>query len=413
MKLAFLTYNRDPSIPDIDNDGCPVTVRQYALKLETFGHEIDIYANKIFPSKESSLYLKNKFRKQKEGSVKIGKLTKVIRVPIHQPAFAKSPLLSKELADIPEIVESIACMDFFRDKKLFEYDVVCLFHPLASFGPLLCGLTPLDKTVLFPMLLSDEYKKYQSVSSIYEELETFALKSVRCIFSCSDSERTRIMKKGISASAVKVILRGFDDVVFSHHVKERNRTNNNSIKMICVGSIKPQKQQLQFVEIVSRLKENGFNPIVTIVGGNKNFIKEEYKAYYESIINKIKECNLQDHFIFTGSITPTQIAEQFRINDLAVFPSIGESFGKAALEAICSGIPTILNGSVDAYKDFAKQGENALFYRVTGKACVDQIQRIVLDPIRYTALSRCGAKTGKKFGWQTVSLELEKQLLRI
>ena len=413
MKIAFLTYNRDPSIPAVDNDGCPVTVRHYALGLGKLGHHIDIYVNKISPTSRSSLYLKKKFKEQGETLVNLAENIDVIRVNINQLPFSKDIFSTQAVADIPEIVESITNVDFFRDKKLFVYDVVCIFHPLASFGPLFLGVTPLQKTVLFPMLLSDEYKKYQSVSNIYEELETLALKSVHSVFSCSNSERELIVNKGIKSKSVKVIHRGFDDAVFFHQLKSSISSQNKIIKIICVGSIKPQKQQAQLVDVAKFLKKGGFSPVITIVGENQNFIKDEYKSYYKSILNDIRVSGLENSFVFTGSISPSKIAELFRVNDIAVFPSLGESFGKAALEAICSGIPTILNDKVSAYKDFATNNKNALFYKSTAKACFELIQRIIINPTLYSRLSHNGTQTAKKFRWKNVVLNLEKQLLKI
>lgn len=81
MKIAFLSYNRDPSIPDIDNDGCPVIVRNYAIELGKLDHSIDIFVNKVVPNGDSSDYLKTKFKAQNEDEVKVAENVKVIRIP--------------------------------------------------------------------------------------------------------------------------------------------------------------------------------------------------------------------------------------------------------------------------------------------------------------------------------------------
>lgn len=413
MKIAFLSYNRDPSIPVIDNDGCPVTVRHYALGLGKLGHTVDIFANRVFPVLDNNSYLKIKFNEQREDVVNLCKNVTVTRVPAKQFLLTKEVTLTPSTADMPEIAESVVNVEFFKDRKLFAYDVVCIFHPLTSFGHILSGTVPLNKTILFPMLLSDEYKKYQSVSIIYEDMETLALKSVRMVFSCSENERETILNKGIEPEFVKVIYRGFDDTVFSHQEKDGFANKDGIIRIVCVGSIKPQKQQTQLIEIAKKLKNTGFNPIVTIVGENQSFVKDEYKLYYESILSTINALNLENNFVFTGGVSPSRIAELFKTNDIAVFPSVSESFGKAALEAICTGIPTILNDEVAAYKDFAQNGKNALFYKSTTESCVDLIQKVIATPSLYSQLSRAGSSTGKRFGWANVTSQLEKQLLNI
>ena len=129
MKIAFLTYNRDPSIPTIDNDGCPVTVRHYALGLGELGHRVDIYVNKISPTSGSSLYLKKKFKEQGETLVHLAKNIDVIRVNINQLPFSKDIFSTQVVADIPEIVESITNVDFLETKNCSYTMLFVYFTP--------------------------------------------------------------------------------------------------------------------------------------------------------------------------------------------------------------------------------------------------------------------------------------------
>lgn len=412
MKIAFLSYNRDPSIPHIDNDGCPVTVRHYALELGKLGNKVHIFANNIKPDKRSSAYLRKKFKAQSEHTVQIGKNVTVIRIPAKKYS-SSNHALPRESADIPEIAESFANAEYFQDGKLFQYDAVCFFHPLSIFGPLVLGYTPLEKTVIFPMLLSDEYKKYQSVSRVYEEMELFSLQKVRFVFSSSTSEKDVLNRKGLKNGSVKVIFRGFDNHVFVHRQKTYRLSAEKDIRIISVGSLKSQKQQLQLVEITKLLRKDGYRPHITIVGEHAQFIKPEYESYYNLIQRKIKSAQLESNFTFTGALDSRQIAGLFNEQDLGVYCSVSESFGKAALESICAGVPTILNTEVDAYKDFAQGGVNALFYDSSAVSCVKEIKKIIADPALYSKISKNGNKTSASFSWQNVSLQLETYLKQI
>lgn len=411
MRIAFLAYNRDPSIPHIDNDGCPVTVRYYALELGKLGHEIDIFTNKVSPNTRSSNYLKEKFVAQAKDTVSLEKNVKVIRIPAKNFS-TNNTFLPKELAEIPEIAESFSNAGFFEDEKLHSYDAVCFFHPLSSFGPLVLGYVLTKNSVLFPMLLSDEYKKYQSVSKIYEEFEDFSLKTVRSVFACSTYEQELILAKGVDATSVEVVHRGFDNSIYTH--RQRNLpTDLQKVRIISIGSIKPQKQQLQLIEVAKILKGDGYNPQITIVGENRKFIKNEYESYYKLILKEIKSAGLEQSFIFTGALGPDEIAALLKENDLGVYCSVGESFGKAALESICSGLPTILNTKVDAYRDFAKDGVNALFYDSTAPSCTKMIERILKNENLYRNISEGGRETAISFSWKNVSLQLEAALKEI
>lgn len=411
MKIAFLAYNKDPSILHIDNDGCPFTVLYYALELGKLGHKIDIFTNRVFPNIRSSNYLKDKFIVQAKDIISLRKNVKVIRVPAKSFSI-NNTFLPKELAEIPEIAESFSNAVCFEDEKLDGYDIVCFFHPLSSFGPLVLGYASTKKSVLFPMLLSDEYKKYQSVSKIYEEFEDFSLKTVRSVFACSTYEQKLILAKGVDASSVKVIHRGFDNSIYIHRQRSL-ATDLQKVRIITIGSIKPQKQQLQLVEVAKILKGDGYDPRITIVGENKKFIKNEYKLYYKLILKEIKSAGLEHNFIFTGFLGSDEIAALLNENDLGVYCSVGESFGKAALESICSGLPTILNTKVDAYRDFAKDGVNALFYDSTASSCAKTIERILTNENLYRNISEGGREMAILFSWKNVSLQLEAALKEI
>lgn len=410
MKIAFLTYNRDPSIPQIDNDGCPVTARNYALQLSQKGHFIDIYVNRVIPTEESPQYIKNKFQHQQDDVLSINKKITIFRVSVNRPTSTNIPENS-ELSDFSEIIESVTASDYFNDRKLDQYDVVCVFHPMTMIGLLFKGYVPLKKTILFPMLLSDEYKKYQFVSKLYIDLETYILKEVGTIYSSSNEEKAHILKKGVSETKVTVIPRGFDNKTFVHNI-HKGISTENIIKIVCVGSIRPQKRQDRLINVVLLLKQKGYQVEVSIIGDNKNFVKDEYIEYYNKILNEISKHDLTDNFIFTGSLTSKEISEYFKKSDIAIFPSMAESFGKAALESICSGVPTILCENVFAYESFAQNNLNAVMSEDSPDAYTNAIIKLVTDPDLYFLLSKNGLNTNNEFGWDRMSDILMENLLR-
>jgi glycosyltransferase involved in cell wall biosynthesis len=412
MRIAFLSYNRDPSIPHIDNDGCPVTVRNYAIELGNRGHAVDVYANRVLPTAISSAYIKSKYSEQKESEVTLSKNVRVVRVPARQYPV-QSVRLPDKLADVPEIAESFASAGYFQDGKLHEYDVVCFFHPLSSFGVISQGLAPVERSVIFPMLLSSEYKKYQSVSRIYEAWESFALTTVQAVFSSSKAERDSLRVIGVNNDALKLVHRGYDSTVFRYNQKSNSLSRGKTLRIVSVGAIRPQKNYEQLLEVIKILKASGYNPNVTIVGDNEHFIKKEYKEYYEHLLTLVNTYNLENLVRFAGALEPTDISTLMQHSDVGVFCSTSESFGKAALEAICSGVPTVLSEEVLAYREFAEDEVNALLYAGTAESCFDSIQRLVEDAMLYKRLSTRGATVAAAFSWQSVTSILETLLCKI
>ena len=61
------------------------------------------------------------------------------------------------------------------------------------------NLLPCDKSVLFPMLLSDEYRKFQSVSDMYIALEQALLERCGRVSVASVAERDVLKRRGLPA----------------------------------------------------------------------------------------------------------------------------------------------------------------------------------------------------------------------
>jgi len=171
-------------------------------------------------------------------------------------------------------------------------------------GVLLGGLSSPSKTVLFPMLLSDEYKKYQEVSEVYCDLEQKVLEMAKAILSGSEEEMKTLESKGINESKLYLVGRGYDDSIFKGRIRNSMVEKQDKVVISCIGSIRPQKNQLQLVEIAQLLVKNGFNPIVNIIGDNQNFPNSNHKKYYESILKEINRLGLKKNFNFKGYMKP-------------------------------------------------------------------------------------------------------------
>lgn len=409
MKLAFLTYNRDPAIPEVDNDGNPITVRNYSYWLSKWGNTIDIYVNRVIPDGSSGEYIKKKFLLQKSDSIDLFQGVKVIR--INTPDLtAKELCKSPELQEIPEITQSILSAEFFKKNQLSEYDLICVFHPLTSFGVIFRDFLPLNNTLLFPMLLSDEYLKFGSVSPIYIQLEQVVLEKVSKIFCTSHSEEGTLISRKIDKSKIRVIPRGIDLNSFEFIAKTLT-DNKKNLNLITVGSIRPQKRQHILINTVKILLSKGIDVNLKIVGEDKFFTKLEYKKYYEDIQSEIVKHGLSTKIKFTGSVDPKELSHLLNTSDIALFPSISESFGKAALESICVGTPTILAKECLAYSDFAIDAKNALLVPSASESMSNSILKLLGNKELYSKISSEGANTREKFSWEIVSDTLHHFLL--
>ena len=403
MRLAFLS-NKDPSIPEIDSDGGAVTVRHYAIELAKIGYDIDVFTPKLALENTRNDYEENKARAQSDNIVTLESKINVFRLPIRQ--VNRGIFKKEEIKDLPGILESFLFADSFERERLKHYDLINLFHPLTGFGVLGREMIDLDRTILFPMLLSEYYLKYQFVSGIYCDLENSLLSQVGHISSPSQDEVKTLIKKGISRKKINIVHRGINRDIFTHKIREES-IPYGTVKIVCTNAIRPQKGQHQLVYTARLLKDRGLNPEILFVGENKRFYKPEHEEYYLNLLRLAENLEVKSNVKFLGAAEPQKIAEILKSSHLAVFPSETESFGKAPLEAIATGTPTILGDDVPAYREFARNGINAIFVKRTPEAFADTIRFLMTDKDKYLKLNRSSVGLNIQFSWEKVTSDLD------
>lgn len=409
MKIAFMAHNKDPSVPWIDSDGGALTIRHFALELAKLGNEITIYVNRPPLKAEPSSHRKQKHTAQAEEEVVLEKSIVVKRIDL--PAYNNS-LFEKtiEAADFPEILDSLAVSHRITFTTLLQYDRILFFHPLS-----VMGFQCLERfgelwSALFPMLLSEEYKKYLKVTDLYVELEQLALQSVRRIFVASSDEADQLISRGIGVSKIVRIGRGVDREVFFPLIRSA-LPRDRSIRIVTVGAIRPSKGQLILVRMLRLLRDSGVQATLAIVGEKRRFDAKENMNYFASILMEIENLDLKSYVDFLSAVPNKDVAVILRSSDLAVFPSVAESFGKAALEAVLTGTPTIVNASVRSYLDFITPNVNALAVENTSECYADAVIRLLNDVDAYTRLSRKGAMLHDKLTWENAGIALHRALL--
>lgn len=404
MKIAFMAHNRDPAIPEIDSDGGPVTIRNIAFQLANNGHTIDIYTNRFAPDQDSSDFWIARYAAQTSDTVSLTPYITVNRIDIPIPD-EKLFKRTRQAQDFPEILTSLAVSHCLSLEKLLCYDRVLFFHPLSIIGYVcLKGFSQL-RSALFPMLISEEYKKYLSVTDLYIELEQLALESVRCVFSASRSEADQIAARGIPMEKVVIVPRGIDKTFFYPRI--RHAPSSGLLELLSIGSFRESKRQLLLVRVLSMLRTAGIDARLTFIGENLKFYTSENLGYYSNLVAAIKDSELDDYVVFKGSRSSGEVADSLRSCHIGLFPSIAESFGKAALESITTGTPTVLSDAVSAYHDFVYPSINVLTASDKASDWIHAIKLLLSNKNMYHQLSVKGAELNELMTWDRVGKIIE------
>jgi len=109
--------------------------------------------------------------------------------------------------------------------------------------------------------------------------------------------------------------------------------------ILTVGRVSPVKDYDSFIEALALLYRSGFRNFQAQVIGSA---PEQHSSYLSRIITKTEKLGLGKRVRFLGWKPPTQIASYLRNADVFVNMQEKGGKGKSVLEAMASGLPTIL-----------------------------------------------------------------------
>ena len=120
-------------------------------------------------------------------------------------------------------------------------------------------------------------------------------------------------------------------------MKQRRKLGMSDDCMVIghVGSLTPIKNHVFLLRIFDKFHRMHPKSCLVLVGDG--FLKEK-------LDKQIRLLNLQDHIYFLGDID--NVNEVLNMFDIFVFPSIGEGFSMATLEAQCNGIPCLVSDTL-------------------------------------------------------------------
>ncbi len=119
----------------------------------------------------------------------------------------------------------------------------------------------------------------------------------------------------------------------------------------CVSRLEPGKNCQTLLEAFAKLDIP--NKRLVLVGDGSQ------RAALEQLAQQL---GVADITTFKGALPREQLPEVLSDFSVFVFPSLRESFGLVAVEALACGVPVIANAQLHAAQEYLKEGENGYFY---------------------------------------------------
>lgn len=189
--------------------------------------------------------------------------------------------------------------------------------------------------------------------------------------------------QAITPSAV-VIPNGVDPQEFGPRAPQRS-------VVLAVGRLVPQKGFDVLLEAAAdpRLADTCF----VIAGDGPDRVSLEHRA---------EALGVSDRVSFAGRAARAQLVQLFSDAAAFAFPSRGEAFGMALLEAMAAGVPSVAT-TVGGIPEFARDGENALLVPPDAPApLADALVRVLQDGPLADRLAANGRATADALAWNGI-----------
>jgi glycosyltransferase involved in cell wall biosynthesis len=169
---------------------------------------------------------------------------------------------------------------------------------------------------------------------------------------------------------------------------------DRALTIVSVMRLAPRKRPLQLLKMVRKVREQvgtGTPFRVVIVGdGPECSSLERYLRAHE----------LESVVQLVGRLTRGEIRGVFASADVFVAPANLESFGIAALEARCAGLPVVAKART-GIREFVEHGREGLLAR-SDRDMVDQIVRLIRDRELRLVIQKHNRETASPVDWSDV-----------
>lgn len=251
-------------------------------------------------------------------------------------AFSRVNALKKILKEInPDIIHVRsrvpAWLIYFANKKL-NIKVVSTVHGFNSVG-----------------FYSSIMQKSDAVICVSNSIKEYIQKHYQ-----TSENKITVIPRGIDLKLFNP--KNIDETFIENFKKEFNLKDKFVVSS--VGRVTQLKDYETFIKAILLVKKEIPNIVGLIVGG----VRSDKENYLNSLKSLIKELNLEENIIFTGS--QSKIEQIYALSDVVISSSKKpESFGRAVAEAICMNKPVIATNH-GGVKDIIIENVNGFFFEV-------------------------------------------------
>ncbi|MEO8502122.1 MAG: glycosyltransferase family 1 protein [Vicinamibacteria bacterium] len=202
-----------------------------------------------------------------------------------------------------------------------------------------------------------------------------------------------------AAGKTEVVFHGPDDDLPRGPTRSGGRSAlglaGDASYVITVGTVLRRRNVSTLVRAVARLREQGSNVRLGVIGENRSHPFEDVAGLGRSL-------GCESAIQLTGFVSDEEVARHYAAADVALFLSEYEGFGLPALEAMSRGVPVIIADRGSLNEMFAP---GALVVEPEERAVAEALSRVLGDPAMAEQLRVRGRERAGTFSWERAASE--------
>ncbi|MEJ5346736.1 MAG: glycosyltransferase family 4 protein [Chloroflexus sp.] len=188
-------------------------------------------------------------------------------------------------------------------------------------------------------------------------------------------------------------------IIATHHGLDPERPI-----IVSLNRLHPFKGIAYLVEAVPTIRAAGLAPQVVIVGPNRS--TPRFGDYGEFLRRRAQALGVAADVIFTGAIPHHDARTYLAGADVAVVPSVAESFSRVVIEACAVGTPPVVTRTTGASAYVAAAQAGIVVEPRSGPAIGEAIVSLLKDRAVWQAYSARAAALAPQFSSQRIATEL-------
>lgn len=170
---------------------------------------------------------------------------------------------------------------------------------------------------------------------------------------------------------------------------------------LTVGGIEPRKNTLQLVKAFAQVHQSLPQAQLVIAGGATLFDYQSYRDEFFALVQALG-LELDRSILLPGVISDENLPRLYRCANTFVFPSVKEGWGLVVLEALASGLPTIVSDH-PPFTEFLTS-QQALFVQPDDPNSIAQAMFKSIQPEIAPALRQNSRSVVETYSWKTSAM---------